>query len=236
MFLESERKKVKSLSRVQLCDPVDCSLPGSSLHGILQAGILEWVAISFSRGSAQPRDRTRVSCVGGGCYNLWATKDMFLESQMLFWLRKPKLALSMYYYIKIEFPFLLMKLQSPEKVLTHSQEFAAHGPSLGMCYASWGVLTLGDPMNHSLSSSSVLGILQARILGWIPCPPPRHCPHPGTEPSSLTSAALAGDFFLSPAFAGRYLTTSTTWEAPSKRDWGITFKLNFITKNCAVFP
>ena len=120
MFLESERKKVKSLSRVQLCDPVDCSLPGSSVHGILQAGILECVAISFSRGSAQPRDRTRVSCVGGGCFNLWATKDMFLESQMLFWLRKPKLALSMYYYIKIEFPFLLMKLQSPEKVLTQS--------------------------------------------------------------------------------------------------------------------
>ena len=38
-----------------LCDPVDCSLPGSSVHGILQARILEWVAISFSRGSSQPR-------------------------------------------------------------------------------------------------------------------------------------------------------------------------------------
>ena len=82
MFLESERKKVKSLSRVQLWDPVDCSLPGSSVHGILQARILEWVAISFSRASSQPRDRTRVSCVGGRCFNLWATKDMFLESQI----------------------------------------------------------------------------------------------------------------------------------------------------------
>ena len=38
------------------CDPVDCSLPGFSLHGILQARILEWVAISFSRGSSQPRN------------------------------------------------------------------------------------------------------------------------------------------------------------------------------------
>ena len=39
-----------------LCDPVDCSLPGSSVHGILQARVLEWVAISFSRGSSLPRD------------------------------------------------------------------------------------------------------------------------------------------------------------------------------------
>ena len=49
---ESEMVVVKSLSRVRLCDPVDCSLPGSSVHGILQARIWEWVAISFSRGSS----------------------------------------------------------------------------------------------------------------------------------------------------------------------------------------
>ena len=53
-----------------LCDPVGCSLPSSSVHGILQARILEWVAISFSRGSSQPRDRTRVSHIGGRCFNL----------------------------------------------------------------------------------------------------------------------------------------------------------------------
>ena len=44
--------KVKSLSHVWLCDPVDCSPPGSSAHGILQARILEWVAISLSRASS----------------------------------------------------------------------------------------------------------------------------------------------------------------------------------------
>ena len=48
-----------------LCDPMDCSLPGSSDHGIFQARILEWVAISFSRGSSQPRDPTQVSCTAG---------------------------------------------------------------------------------------------------------------------------------------------------------------------------
>ena len=45
-----------------LCDPMDCSPPGSSVHGILQAIILEWFAISFSRGSSQPREQTWVSC------------------------------------------------------------------------------------------------------------------------------------------------------------------------------
>ena len=46
-----------------LCDSVVYTLSGSSVHGILQARILEWVAIPFSRGSSQPRDRTRVSCI-----------------------------------------------------------------------------------------------------------------------------------------------------------------------------
>ena len=48
-----------------LCDPMDCSLPGSSVHEIFQARILEWVAISFSRGSSQPGDRTWVSHIVG---------------------------------------------------------------------------------------------------------------------------------------------------------------------------
>ena len=52
------------------CDPMDCSLPGSFLHGILQARVLEWVAISFSRGSFRPRDRTQVSRISGRCFNL----------------------------------------------------------------------------------------------------------------------------------------------------------------------
>ena len=59
------KSEVKSLSPVRLCDPVDCSPPGSSVHGILQARILEWAAISFSRGSSRPRDRTQVSRIGG---------------------------------------------------------------------------------------------------------------------------------------------------------------------------
>ena len=47
------------------CDPMDCSLLGSSVHGILQASVLEWFAISFSRGSSRPKNLTWVSCIAG---------------------------------------------------------------------------------------------------------------------------------------------------------------------------
>ena len=57
------RVRVRALSRVQLfCDPMDCSVGGSSVHGIILKRILKWVAMTSSRGSSQPRDRTRVSC------------------------------------------------------------------------------------------------------------------------------------------------------------------------------
>ena len=57
-----------------LCDPMDCSLPGSSVHGILWARILEWVAISFSRISSQPRDWTWVSRIAGRHFTIWAIR------------------------------------------------------------------------------------------------------------------------------------------------------------------
>ena len=62
-------------SCLTLCDPMDCGPPGSSVPGILQAKILEWVAISFSRGSSQPRDLTHVSCTAGRFFTIWATRE-----------------------------------------------------------------------------------------------------------------------------------------------------------------
>ena len=64
--------KVKSLSRVRLF-ATPWTVAYSSIHGILQARILEWVAISFSKGSSRPRDRTWVSSIAGRRFNLWAT-------------------------------------------------------------------------------------------------------------------------------------------------------------------
>ena len=67
---------VKSLSRVPtLYDPIDSSQPSSSIHGIFQARILEWVAISFSRRSSRPRDWTLVSRIVGRCFTVWATRE-----------------------------------------------------------------------------------------------------------------------------------------------------------------
>ena len=57
-----------------LWDPMDCSLPGSSVHRIFQAKVLEWVAISFPRVSSQPRHWTWVSCMVGRCFTVWATR------------------------------------------------------------------------------------------------------------------------------------------------------------------
>ena len=90
---------------------MDCSLSGSSVHGIFQARVLEWVAISFSRRSFWPRDWTQVSCTVERRFTVWATRE--------------------------------------------AQEVAQ------LC------LTLCNPMNCSLSGSSVHGIFWARILEWV---------------------------------------------------------------------
>ena len=66
-----------------LCHPMGCSSPGSSIHGIFQARILEWVAIAFSRGSSQPRDETWVSCTAGRFFTNWATREAPYKSTIL---------------------------------------------------------------------------------------------------------------------------------------------------------
>ena len=66
-----------------LCDPMDCGLPGSSVHGILQARILEWIAIPFSRGSFWPRDLTWVSCIAGRSFTIWATGKSHIAASSL---------------------------------------------------------------------------------------------------------------------------------------------------------
>ena len=71
-------KKVQALV-AQFCptlwDLTDCSWSGSSVHGLLQAGVLEWVAIPFSRGSFRPRDPTQVPSIAGRFFTIWATRE-----------------------------------------------------------------------------------------------------------------------------------------------------------------
>ena len=75
--------EVKSLSRVRLSDPMDCSLPGSSVHRIFQATVLEWIAISFSRRSSRPRDRTGVSRIVDRRFTVWATRETTVQHSKL---------------------------------------------------------------------------------------------------------------------------------------------------------
>ena len=88
----SVKVKVKSLSRVWLWDPMDCSLPGSSVHGIFQAIVLVWVAISFSRGSSWPRDRTQFSHIVDRHLTVWATREVPQVSRcpICYWRRMEK--------------------------------------------------------------------------------------------------------------------------------------------------
>ena len=85
-----------------LCDPVDGSPPGSSIHGIHQARILEWVGISFFRGSSQPRDWTQVSHIAGRYFTLWDTRAMVGE-----W--KPELFSRFATGLLFKFVFILFK-------------------------------------------------------------------------------------------------------------------------------
>ena len=73
---ESSRSTVLCRSVMStLDDPMDCSPPGSSVHGTLQAKTLQWVAMPSSRGSSQSGDQTQVSCLADGFFTIWATRE-----------------------------------------------------------------------------------------------------------------------------------------------------------------
>ena len=70
LYLESEKKVLVTQSCLTLCNPMDCRPPGSSVHGILQVTILQWVAIP-----SQPRDRNLASHIAGRFFTIWATRE-----------------------------------------------------------------------------------------------------------------------------------------------------------------
>ena len=80
-FLVKESESEVAQSCPTLCVSMDCSPPGFSIHEVFQARILEWVVISFSRGSSPPRDRTQVSCIEGRRFTLWATREVLKISR-----------------------------------------------------------------------------------------------------------------------------------------------------------
>ena len=110
-------------SCLTLCDPMDCSPPGSPVHGIFQARILERVAIPFSRGSSQPRDQTQVSCIAGSLCIMWATgkaqftPKLFMKSLQL---KRGKM------FKLIMFAWVSVALQLPEHLVLFISLYFSH--------------------------------------------------------------------------------------------------------------
>ena len=86
------------------CNPVDCSPPSFSVHGIFQARILEWIDISFSRGSSQPRDWTQISPIVDRRFTIWATREVLFTDYTT--LKK------FLYFCLLQFSHLLMESTS----------------------------------------------------------------------------------------------------------------------------
>ena len=70
-----------------LCNSIDCSPPGSTVHGILQVRILEWITMPFFRGSSQPRDWTWVSCIAGRFFTIWASWKAYYMAAVSYYLK-----------------------------------------------------------------------------------------------------------------------------------------------------
>ena len=78
IYVDKKEIKIPVHLYPNLCDLMDCSPWGTSVHGILQTRTLKWVAIPFSRGSSQLRDWTQVSCIAGEFFTSWATREVGL--------------------------------------------------------------------------------------------------------------------------------------------------------------
>ena len=135
-----------------LFNPTDHSPPGFSVHGILQARIPEWVAISFSRGSSQPRDQAQVFCTAGRFFMDWAMPSLLAKlSELLLWPLPHGFRFICVYFI--------IYIVAQTTSLKYIYSFVC------VCaYGAQSCLTLCHPTDCRLP---VRGISQARILEWV---------------------------------------------------------------------
>ena len=168
---ESEKVKVKvSQLCPTLCDPMD-----NTVHGILQARILEWVVFPFSRGSSQPRAQTWVSCTAGGFYTSWATRGAKTPSmgnlsllQRIFPTPESNRGLLNCRQILYQLSYQgspSSRGRSTQQIHQQIKQLyvvtRAMKKRIQLCQSC---LTLCDPINYSPPGSCVHGILQAKIL------------------------------------------------------------------------
>ena len=150
-----------------LCNPIDGSPPGSSVHGIFQKRILEWVAISSSRLSSQPRDQTRLSCIAGRFFYHWAIVEACCGSfHILFFLficshLNTVIGLWRYCY------YLLLTTQHLEQCLKAKMQVAQSCPTL-----------------YNLMTIQSMEFFRPEYWSGYPFPSPGDLPNPGIEPRS----------------------------------------------------
>ena len=168
---------------------MDCSLSGSSVHGIFQARVLEWIAISFSRGSSGPRNWTWVSCIAGKCFTVWATREALEDLNPVLKLKFSKIH-----------DFCWKKLNHNTQsyswdVNRKKVKAKVPGSCPTLCYSMDYMKvkvtqlcpTLCDPMDYT-----VYGFLQARILEWAAVPFSKG----SSQPRDWTQVShIAGRFF-----------------------------------------
>ena len=153
------------------CDFTDCSLPGSSVHGISQAKILEWVAISFSQGSSQLRDLIRISCFAGGFFTDWATREADMCRDVCVygrWMDRNSALLQkglkkLFQVVTQAHIASLFIHKNPLKIYTKRDERAKPCES----EVVQSCPTLCNPTDCSLPGSSIHEISQARVLEWV---------------------------------------------------------------------
>ena len=148
-------------------DPMDWTLTGSSVHGISQARILEWVVLSFFRGSSQFRDRTQVSCIGRQILYHLATREALFMYMLLLLLSRFSHCLTLCDPIDGSSP------GSPVPGILQARTLEWVAISFSNAW-KWKVkvkslsrVWLSNPMDCSLPGSSVHGIFQARVLEWV---------------------------------------------------------------------
>ena len=163
---------------------MDCSLQGSSLHGILQARILKWVATSFSRGSSQPKDRTLVSCIAGRCFNLWALS-------WAIWLE------FLYFYLNSGHHL--------NKILWEQGQTLLLLPQGGLVIKS--CLTLATPCSVAPQAPLSVGFPRQEYWSGLPCPPPGDLPNPGVELPALWADSIATELQEKPKVPGSQSVT-----------------------------
>ena len=138
------------------CDPMDCNLPGSSVHGILQARTLKWVAISFSKQFSWPRDWTRVSCTAGRFFTNWARREAHIINTIInsmAWVNK-------FNQLKCSFEIDILLPQSFKMksfLLKEVNQLDQHGCKYYREMFSWYSMQLkeSESVSHSVVSNSL---------------------------------------------------------------------------------